>query len=106
MNPEEEFKEKERQRTAFLCEVYKKTEGDPSKAIPYQEIANSLNFEGEEIAQVYYYFLHEGYILEVPPMSVGVTLPESRGSGNLKTMYGKAMVITKKGIEMAKQLCH
>ncbi len=91
---------------AFLCEVYKRTEGNPSKAIPYEEIANSLNFEDEAIAHVYYYFLHEGYILEVPPMSVDVTPPEDRGSGNLKTMHGNAMAITKKGIEIAKQLCH
>lgn len=106
MNPIEEHEERGKQRIAFLCEVYKRTEGNPSKAIPYEEIANSLHLEDEAIAQVYYYFLHEGYILEVPPMSVGVTPPEGRGSGNLKTMYGKAMAITKKGIEMAKQLCH
>jgi hypothetical protein len=105
VNPIEEHEERGKQRMAFLCEVYKKTEGNPSKAIPYEEIANSLHFEDEAITQVYYYFLHEGYILEVPPMSVAVTPPEGRGGGNLNTTYGKAIAITKKGIELAKQLC-
>lgn len=105
MNPIEEHEERGKQRRAFLCEVYKRTEGNPSKAIPYEEIANSLHVEVEAIAQVYYYLLHEGYILEVPPMSVAVTPSEGREGGNTKTTYGKAIAITKKGIEMAKQLC-
>ena len=104
VNPIAEHEDRGKQRMAFLCEVYKRTEGNPSKAIPYEEIANSLNFEDEAIAHVYYYFLHEGYILEVPPMSVDVIPPEGRASGNLKTIYRKAMAITKKGIEMATKI--
>ena len=106
MNPIEEHEERGKQRIAFLCEVYKRTEGNTSKAIPYDEIANSLNFADETIEQIYYYFLHDGYIFEVPPMFVEITSPEGRGSENRKSMYGKAIAITQKGIEMAKQLCH
>ena len=70
MNPIEEHEERGKQRRSFLCEVYKRSEGNVSKAIPYEEVANSLTFEDAVIEQVYNYFLHDGYILEVPPMLV------------------------------------
>ena len=106
MNPIEEHEERGKQRMAFLCEIYKRTEGNPSKAIPYEEIADSLNFEDEAIKRVYYHFLHEGYIQEVPPVFVEIIPPEGRMRGNQKAMSGKAIAITEKGIERAKQLCH
>lgn len=105
MNPMEEHEDRGKQRMAFLCEVYRRTGGDPSQAIAYEEIANSLNFEDRgAITQAYNYCLHEGYISEVPPMPVDITPP--KGSGNLKTMHRKAMAITERGIEMAKKLRH
>ncbi len=106
MNPIEEHEERGKQRMAFLCEVYKRTEGNPSKSVPYEEIADSLNFEDEAIEQVYYHFLHEGYIQEVPPVSMEIISPEGRKRGNQKAMSGKPIVITEKGIEKAKELCH
>ncbi len=98
-----EHDDRSKQRMAFLCEVDKRVESNLSEAVPYEKIANSLNFGDKALEQVYNYFLHEECIFEMPPMPMEVLLPEGRGSPNQKIMHGRAIAITEKGIERAKQ---
>jgi len=105
MNPEEEFEEKRRQRADFLCEVYKRIEGDSSKYVPYDQIAMSLSFQKDAIDQACLYLEREQIIEIYSNPLIEVIPPEGRTVVQPQSAREKLIFITDKGISYARKIC-
>src|SRR5262245_5571091 len=105
MNPEEEFKEKGHQRTAFLCEVYGRTQGDPGKAVPYDQIETAIGFKKDATEQACLYLQAENFIEVYTSPIIHVTSPEGRTVEQSQSNREKLIVLTEKGISLARDIC-
>ena len=105
MTPEEEFKERGHQRTAFLCEVYKRTQGDPSKSVPYDQIETALSFQKDAVEQACLYLQAEKFIEVYTNPIIQVTSPEGRTVEPSQSNREKFIFFTKKGLSLAMDIC-
>lgn len=56
------FEEMEQQRLAFLCELYKRSEGDPRRGVPYEELVDALEFGERVTKRIQRDLQHEGLV--------------------------------------------
>ena len=97
--------EMEPQRIAFLHELYKRSEGDPRRGIPYEELVDALEF-GERITKRIQRELQQEGLVEltvVPQMTnVGRTVidPAHRRSRR------QAVGITPHGVRLIEDILH
>ena len=106
MNSEEEYEGKVRQRIAFLYEVYKRTEGDTSKYVPYEQVATSLSFQKEIIEQACLFLEGKQLIKTYSSPLIEVIPPEGRIVGQPQSTREKLIFITDEGISYARKYIH
>src|SRR5690348_11925048 len=105
MNPEEELEQRRNQRAAFLCEVYKRVQGDPSKSVPCDQVETALSFPNDAIEQVRLWLQHEGFIEVHSSPIIQRVPPAGRTVGQFQSNSEKLIVITEKGISLARDIC-
>jgi hypothetical protein len=52
----------EQQRIAFLCQLYKQTEGDPRQGVPYEDLVEALGFDERFTKIIQCALQHEGLV--------------------------------------------
>jgi hypothetical protein len=105
VNPEEEFEQRRDQRAAFLCEVYKRVQGDSSKSVPCDQVETVLGFQQDAIEQVRLWLQAERFIEVYPSPIIQVVPPAGRTVGQSQSHSEKLIVLTEKGISLARDIC-
>jgi len=105
MNPEEEFEQRRDQRAAFLCEVYKRVQGDPSKSVPCDQVETALGFQKEAIEQVRLWLEREKFIEVHTSPIIQVVPPEGRTVGQPQSHSEQLIFLTEKGMSLARDRC-
>src|SRR4029453_12718403 len=85
------------QRDAFLLRVYEKSAADPSKTIPYSDIAEALGFNEDLLEKISSYLEGEKLIRITPIVDTHV---KENGPESLEifSSHRKGIAITHKGI--------
>jgi len=95
-----------KQRDAFLLEVYRRSDIDPKKEIPYYEIAKSLGFEKDVLERASRYLIGEGLIKNVSINDTHVEAEGAEGAESFTVVSSEreGITITHKGIVRAEKL--